>query len=227
MLIVFAFLAFGKAVIAQVGTPSENDYTYQLIAAADQRLETQPSLALLYIDSALVRSYELEDRQAEAYCYLTLGKIQTKLRRFPIASDHLDQASSLFAKVRDEEGVYQTQRAQARLLMAMRRWAEAKGAWQTFREAAQTKTRWQDIATAETQLAQIALNQDAFAEALPHFSNALELNRDNNEPDGVIAAYNSLSATCNTMGDTVMGNLYSLQAGQFALENGFFSPPRS
>ncbi|MEM6343418.1 MAG: histidine kinase, partial [Bacteroidota bacterium] len=92
---------------------------------------------------------------------------------------------------------------------------------------AQAQKRWQDLAEAENQLGQIAVAQDAFGEALPHFQNVLSLNKSNNAPDGVISAFNSLSMTCNTMGDTLMANLYSLQAGQFALENGYFNtePP--
>ncbi|MFK7922243.1 MAG: histidine kinase [Bacteroidia bacterium] len=216
-------LAFGPAVIAQQSSSDLREDAYRLIEAAEQKLERQPALALLYIDSALVRSFDKGDRKAEAYCYLTLGKIQSQLNRFPLALDHLEQASKLFASTKDAEGSYNTKREEGKVLSNLRRWPQAKTAWLAFKTEAQSKKRWQDVAEAENQLGQIAVAQDAFREALPHFQSVLNLNKSNNEPDGVILAYNSLANTCNTMGDTLMGNLYSLQAGQFALENGYFS----
>ncbi|MEL7531638.1 MAG: histidine kinase [Bacteroidota bacterium] len=216
-------LAFGGAVLAQQSATDLRDDTYRLIAAAEQRLEDQPALALLYIDSALVRSFEKVDRKAEAYCYLTLGKIQLRLTHYPLALDHLDQATKLFGLTNDAEGRYLAQKEEAKVLSRLKRWPQAKDAWLAFKAKAQAQRRWQDLAEAENQLGQIAVAQDAFADALPHFQNVLSLNKSNNEPDGVISAFNTLSMTCNTMGDTLMANLYSLQAGQFALENGYFN----
>lgn len=216
-------LAFGQAVIAQQSSSDLREDAYRLIDAAEQKLERQPALALLYIDSALVRSYDKGDRKAEAYCYLTLGKIQSRLNRFPLALDHLEQAATLFANTKDAEGSYNTKKEEAKVLSSLSRWPQAKSVWLDFKSEAEGKRRWQDVAEAENQLGQIAVAQDSLAEALPHFRSVLDLNKENNEPDGVILAFNNLANTCNTMGDTLMGNLYSLQAGQLALENGYLS----
>ncbi|MEM6348985.1 MAG: hypothetical protein AAF927_34180, partial [Bacteroidota bacterium] len=170
-------LAFGKAVLAQQKTTDLRDDTYRLIAAAEQRLADQPALALLYIDSALVRSFDKVDRKAEAYCYLTLGKIQSRLSHYPLALDHLEQADKLFNLTKDSEGRYQAQKEEAKVLSQLKRWPQAKDAWLAFKAKAQAQKRWQDLAEAENQLGQIAVAQDAFGEALPHFQNVLSLNK--------------------------------------------------
>lgn len=104
--IILSFLLLGTASLL----PAQSGDIFTQINEANRVMVQEPDRALALIQTALQESFDQKDKRGEGYCYNSLGAINYQLGRYPLAIDHYKKSIDIFSKIKEPEGLYNSEK---------------------------------------------------------------------------------------------------------------------
>lgn len=90
--------------------PAQTGNIFVQLNEANSIMAQEPDRALDLIQSALKESFSQKNRRGEAYCYNSLGALNYQLGRYPLAIENYEKAIPLFVKLKESEGLYNSEK---------------------------------------------------------------------------------------------------------------------
>lgn len=90
--------------------PAQSGDIFKKINEANRLMLQEPDRALDLIQVALKESFDQKNKRGEAYCYNSLGALNYQLGRYAISIENYNKAISIFNKIKEEEGLYNSEK---------------------------------------------------------------------------------------------------------------------
>ncbi len=104
--ILLALFLIGTAQIMS----AQSGMIFRQINEANSVMAKEPDKALGLIQSALKESYAQKNERGEAFCYNSLGALNYQLGRYPLSIDNYQKAINIFLKIKEKEGLYNSEK---------------------------------------------------------------------------------------------------------------------
>jgi tetratricopeptide (TPR) repeat protein len=90
--------------------PAQTGNIFVQLNEANSIMAQEPDRALDLIQSALKESFSQKNQRGEAYCNNSLGALNYQLGRYPLAIENYEKAIPLFVKLKESEGLYNSEK---------------------------------------------------------------------------------------------------------------------
>lgn len=191
-----------------------DDYIFSLINRANKLSEKDPQAALSEVEKALSLSFKAKNSRAEAYAYNTLGAINYDLSRYDVATENYEKAVSLFAKIGDEQGQYNSIKYLAMSQDGMGELKKALSSYRRFKQKAESSKNVSDLIDVENRISRIHFNQNQYDLALEGYHKVLSLQESGNDSSGKVQTYLHLGRTNQQLGNTEQALSYFENVGK-------------
>ncbi len=189
--------------------PDSDEKIFAWINAANKISQTNPSLAVDYIEEGLKLSLDLDNVRGEAYCYNSLGGLQFTLGKFKKSVKYYKNALTLFEGFEDSEiGYYSSVKNIGASYEKLEEYETALSYYNKFLKLAKKKKNEDDIVFATNGLARCNQALENYDDSEVYYQQAYSFEQQRNNTEGLINASNNLGNFYETVNDSVSAFSY-------------------
>jgi tetratricopeptide (TPR) repeat protein len=219
-LLLATLLGFALPLRAQQAGPAEPATVFEKINEANRLMGEQPARALQLLQAALAQSFDEKNQRGEAYCYNSLGALNYSLGRYELAIENYQKAIGLFEKLKEPEGLYNSEKYLAIAYEGKGSLGEAERRYLKLLEKARRRKLIDDQIDIHRRLTRIYQLQQEDAKARLQLSRITQLEQQRGNEQGLIDNLNTQGAYYVQQQDSSKAEQYYQDAVELAEQKG-------
>ena len=200
--------------------PVNANKIFSWINAANQISESNPKLALDYIEEALKLSLELKNVRGEAYSYNSLGALNFTIENYKLSIKYFANSITLFDGLEHEKGYYSSVKFIGAAYEKQNKYDDAIVYYDKFLKLAKTKKNEDDIVFATNGLARCNQVQKKYSNTENYYQQVYTIEKNRNNHIGQVNAADNLGNFYETANDSVSAFNYFDTSQIIATSNG-------